>query len=227
MASKMLRRSGVAVGLEAERMGWLPNLVIQVGVGFKHEEMNVLHEEWPDCKFIGFEAHPGIATKVKDYPGELRSMAISNRFGITNFYEKPKHKDGSSVFRFKEDILAREIDPVLMSTLDRELPDIIGTEAVLWLDCEGSELRALQGAEKLLQTVKMVNVEMTPRPPSENWPTPVQIHKQLRMSGFYRAWLHTMKGGQYDAIYVKPEIFKKELCCCPYTVQEFEKEQEF
>ena len=108
--------------------------------------------------------------------------------------------------------------------MDHELKfsDVIGKQVILWLDCEGSELRALRGAEQLLKTVKMVNVEMTPNPPSIHWPSPNEVHDLLRYRGFYRQCLHTMKGGQYDAIYVKPKIFQAKYCCCPYTDKEYE-----
>ncbi len=224
MVSKLLRRSGVAVGLEAARLGWIPTLVIQVGIGKYHQGMHVLKEEWPDIEIIGFEGHPGIANSIDDYPGEIREVVISDIYGDAKLYEKHRHKDGTSIFPFKDDVKISKEITVQTSTLDVEMQDVNfdGREVILWLDCEGSELRALRGAEQLLQNVKMVNVEMTPNPPSIHWPTPNEVHSVLRDAGFYRQCLHTMKGGQYDAIYVKPEIFQVKYCCCPYTVSQYE-----
>lgn len=224
MVSKLLRRSGVAVGLEAARLGWTPNFVIQVGVGQSHQGVDVLKEEWPDMKFLGFEAHPGIVKKVTDYPGKIREIAIGDRCRDGVIYVKNRHKDGTSIFPFKDDVEISEILQVQVSTLDDEIKyqDLGGREIILWLDCEGSELGALQGAEWLLSKVKMVNVEMTPNPPSIYWPTPNEIHNVLRDAGFYRQCLHTMKGSQYDAIYVTEELFQARYCCCPYTVAQWE-----
>ena len=224
MVSKLLRRSGVAVGLEASRLGWIPNFVIQVGIGQYHEGMHVLKEEWPDIRILGFEAHPGIAKKINDYPGEIREIAISDRCGDTVLFVKHRHKDGSSILPFPSDIKVSDNIPVKTSTLDKEISaaDVFGKEVILWMDCEGSELRVLQGAENTLTHVKMVNVEMTPNTPSIHWPTPNELHSFLRDAGFYRQCLHTMKGGQYDAIYVKADIFQVKYCCCPYTVSQYE-----
>ena len=224
MVSRLLRRSGVAVGQESARLGWTPDCLIQVGVGGYHQEIDVLKEEWPEMKFLGFEPLPDIVKGIKDYPGELREIAISDECGEGEIYVKNRHKDGTSVFPFNDDIKIRKILPVKTDTLDNQIPklDVFGKDVILWLDCEGSELRALGGAETLLKSIKMVNVEMTPSPPSMYWPTPNEIHNVLHDAGFYRQCLHTMKGGQYDAIYVKKEIFQAKYCCCPFTVTQFE-----
>ncbi len=227
MVSKLLRRSGVAVGLEAARLGWTPDFVIQVGIGQYHEGMHVLKEEWPNIRILGFEAHPEIAKKINDYPGEIRVVTIGNKCEDIEIYEKHRHKDGTSIFPFKEDVKISKIIAVKTSTLDIEVgaASLVGKEVILWLDCEGSELRVLQGAENVLTHVKMVNVEMTPNPSSIHWPTPNEVHCFLNNAGFYRQHLHTMKGSQYDAIYVKGEIFQKKYCCCPYTVAQYEDDQ--
>ena len=222
MASKLLRRSGVAVGLVLDQLQWIPDLVVQGGIGFFHEECDVLHQEWPNTKFIGFEAHPDIASKVKDYPGQLISKAVGNRCGRALLNSKSKHKDGSSFYEFKEDIDSIKEIEIDVITLDSIINHEEVDNVLLWLDCEGSELNALFGASYLLQKVKAVNIEMTANPPSLYWPSTIEVHNYLKDLGFFRQWIHTLRGGQYDAIYVRKEIFKPEYCCCPYTIVEFQ-----
>jgi len=235
MASKFLRRSGIAVGLMMEQLNWVPELVVQVGIGFFHEEVYALRDEfeiilgeksrlmkreWPNTTFLGFEAHPDSAKKIKDYPGEIRNKAISDRSGTVKLFSKRRHKDGSSLEIFNADIEDVQELEVACSTLDKEV-EYEGNNALLWLDCEGSELKAMQGGLDFLKRVKVINIEMTPNPPSSCWPSTVDLHEFISQQGFYRQWIHTLRNGQYDAIYVRPDIFKASCCCCPYTILEF------
>jgi len=225
MASKLLRRSGVSAGLVCDRIGYRPDTVVQVGIGLNHEEVNVLKAEWPECRFIGFEAHPGIASRVREsYPGEVIGEAVSNQVGDACLCEKLRHKDGSSLFQFDAGLSVSNILPVPTTTLDEGLSggDGLG-DVLLWLDCEGSELSALEGAGKFLQHVRVINIEMTPNPPSPTWPSTVEVHNYLESEGFLLQWIHTQRGTQYDAIYVRPRLFRQEYCCCPFTIQKCEK----
>jgi len=223
MASKLLRRSGVSVGLEADRLGWRPDLIIQVGIGYNHEEVAVLTMEWPDCQWIGFEPHPDIA-QASNYPGRIYEMAIGSSVDKANLYIKHRHADGSSILPFEGDTRLRKTVEVFQTTIDHALKDVeLPDNVLLWLDCEGSELTALVGAKKLMKSsrIKMVNVEMTPNKPSPNWPDPTQVHRRLSAYGFYRQWVHTLRSGQYDAIYACRELFNPIYCSCPYSIHEW------
>ena len=222
MASRLMRRGGLAAGITAERLGWKADLLIHVGVGVHHQEIDVLKKEmWPDLKVVGYEPNPSTFEHLKSmYPGDLHQVAIGNHYGQVTLYEKRNHKDGSSVKRFDDENRKLRRHQVPMFTLDylhgkHFLKNDSRDSVLLWLDCEGSELDVLKGAAKVLANVHMLNIEMTPKPLSKEWPDTRVVHKHLREAGFFRQYLHTMKGGQYDAIYVKPHIFKPEYCCCP------------
>jgi len=245
MASRLLRRSGISVGLVAEVLGWRPDWVIQVGVGLFHEEADALREkidddhkeehvlksEWPDCRFVGFEPHPGTFRQVEDsYPGHLIQKAISDRHGTATFYMKKRHADGSSL-HFHD--LLSEDERSKVSKFDVELVtlDSIFTNGypsgkiLLWLDCEGSELAALRGGESLLERVEVVNVEMASKPPSSGWCSPGEVHVHLAARGFWLQWIHTQRisAGQCDVIYVRSNLFRPEYCCVPHEVERFNK----
>ncbi len=85
------------------------------------------------------------------------------------------------------------------------------------LDCEGSELKALQGAEKFIEGVEVVNLEMTSNPANEGWADPVETHQWLLRHDFLRQTIHTnrSRGGQYDAIYVRTHLHQMRFCSCP------------
>ena len=223
MASRLLRRSGVAVGLVCECLGWRADTVIQAGVGYHHQEVDVLKAEWPGLRWCGVDPHPGI---IEDARKEglydlLIEAAAGDRPGRAPFHIKRHHGDGSSLCRpIGDDLQVRE---VAVNTLDAmfiegDLSVDFG-RLLLWFDCEGHELAAIRGARELLRRASVVNVEMTGKPPcvGDGWCTPLSIHVKLLQGGFRRQWVHTNRvfSGQYDAIYVKPELWRQEFCCDP------------
>jgi hypothetical protein len=207
-----MRRSGNAVAQVCQRIGWRPSLVVQVGVGGHHQEVDVIRETWPDTEFIGFDPMP-----VKDYPGEFVQTAISSFIGESTLNVKRRHADGSTLLPM-EDSRVRRREKVLVETLDHALhlptsdPD---DHVLLWVDCEGSELAALMGGERFIKNVEMVNVELTAMQCNSN--SPVDIYNWLVEHGFYMLWVHTMRipDGQWDCLAVRKHLFCPECCCFP------------
>lgn len=228
MASKILRRSGTGIVAIAGWLGWKPELVVQVGVGLHHQETDVMRETWPDCEFIGFEAHPGIANAIRGtYPGIVHNVAVTYYTGLATLYDKPNHKDGSSLFPHKSTEEKRirvptvSLDGFFQWTHDPKSSD---KQILLWLDCEGSELVAIHGGIGFLRYVQMVNVELTGKPIRRGTCTPGEVHRALNGLGFLRQWHHTSRScaGQLDAVYVRPDLFRIDLCSCPCQVELFE-----
>jgi hypothetical protein len=214
MASRLLRRSGVAVGLVVEQLGWRADYVYQVGVGQEHQEVDVLLAEWPGVKFVGCDP-----MDCKDYPGEFHCVAVSDRPGSATLYVRKHHKDGSSFYPAEGIACDKRLVPA--NTLDGLFPKPQGNHILLWLDCEGVELRVLQGAESFCCCVEVVNVEITANPVNEEWCSPASVHHWLTEHGFVRQWIHTQRisSGQFDAIYVRPHLFKRRFCCDPWSCQ--------
>jgi len=223
--SKIRRRSGTALVGYCELCDWMPDSVIQVGVGCSHQEVDAMYETWGDnVHFYGIEAHPGIADEAKkDYPGAIWNYAVVGPDDPASmpFYTKSKHRDGSSLFKHNKENPKNKYDEIQVETitLDRlyEQKLINGFDSLLWMDCEGGELKALLGAEQLIKYISMVNVEMTGVSQGDGCCTPSEVHAWLHDHGFARAWCHTTRSrfGQYDAIYVRREMLKPELAMCP------------
>ena len=223
MASKMLRRSGVAVGLVAECLQWRADLVVQVGVGQHHEEVDVLRKEWPGVLFRGYEPHPAMKKQLcEEYPGTFLSVAVGDHDGEAVLHFKKQHKDGASLHRSREPGAGHEAI-VKLTTLDDLFDTPKHQRILLWLDCEGSELDALRGGEEFLKKVEVVNVEMTGRPPGAGWCRPLDVNRWLVDHGFWLQWIHTQRSclGQWDGIYVRRYLFKPQFCCCPSEVERF------
>ncbi len=230
MASRLLRRSGIAVGTVAELLGWKPDAVFHVGVGQYHQEVDVLHAEWPDAKWFGVEPHPKIMEKLqKDYPGGLFEGAVSDYVGGGTLHIPHRHKDGSSLFehyqRADEEYSKIEVGVTTLDVLF-DHPQYNFPHALLWMDCEGNEMAALHGGEKFIKNhIDVINIEMTSKPPGPGWCSPVDVHNLLMSYGFFRQWIHTQRfgSGQCDCIYVRGNLFKPEFCCCHCQIGLWEK----
>ena len=223
MASKLLRRSGTAICKVCGLIEWEPDCIVQVGIGGYHQEVDVMQEVWPNAKLIGFEAHPDIAKAVKDsYPGIVRECAISDKIGTASLFFRPRHKDGSSLFRLPDNKGQREIK-VVVHTLDELFiqPECYGDHILLWLDCEGGEFHALLGGRKFVDSVEVINIEMTANPGNPEWGDHVETHYWLMDHGFKRLTIHTNRSpdGQYDAIYVRKHLFRPEYCAWPCQIE--------
>jgi len=225
MASKLQRRSGVAVVNVAKLLDWVPDVIYQVGIGHRHKEVFVMVEAWPHVDLFGCEPHPRIVACLKDYPGKVFQTAIGGQVGKGKLFDKERHGDGSSLYQFDEtekggrDYKTIDVD---VTTLD-EFFVRRGKHVLLWLDCEGSEWEALEGGEGFVEGVEVINIEMTANPPSKYWPSTVEIHCWLMDHGFLRQTTHTTRShsGQYDAIYVRRHLFRPEICSCPCQIEAY------
>ena len=214
----LFRRSGLAVHkVCGEYMKWRPASVYQIGIGQYHEEVDVMREQWGNFKLFGCEPHPKLIKDLKEnYGGELYEVAISDYEGEAVLYDKPRHKDGSSLLQHTSDPNDHTYK-VSVTTIDKLWAN--GPEALpclLWVDCEGSELAVLRGGEKFIDKVDVLNIEITSK---EVWQCPsegVEIHKWIKDHGFRRQWVHTARAhmGQVDVIYVRPHLFIPSICCC-------------
>jgi len=228
--SRILRRSGIAVVLVGEWIKWRPNTLIQVGVGKFHQEIDVMLEAWLGLKVISYEAHPEICKWIKHdgFPGELNEVAIGRKQGKATLNSKPSHREGSSIFRFDD----QESEPIEVSVdcldnLWKGKYDTLKRPVLLWLDCEGSEYEALLGGIEFINHVDAINIEMTANKPSRLWPDTTIVHDWLIESGFLRQWIHTQRSGQYDAIYVRPNIFDETHCCSPESIKLYRRYRKF
>jgi len=220
MPSKLFRRSGVAVAGVCQRLDWIPDRIYQVGVGGHHEEIDVFIEHWPGVLVFGAEPNPRIYADIVDrYPGKLDQVAMSDFVGRTDLYQKPKHREGSSLY---ESIAGGgRVYNVPVSTLDEWWGPPNG-QVLLWLDCEGSEYNILLGGEKFVEKVDIINVEMTASLP-EGTGTVVRMHDWLKDHGFFAQWSHTKRpyNGQHDVAYVRRNLFMPEFCCFPEEIKRY------
>lgn len=176
--------------------GQVKSIFPYVHPGIKHfvlggpadgDEAQVFHEEFPDVSIHGFEPNQGFFDYQlsHDFPGSLRQAALAEAPGKLPFYIMGE-KEGRSSRLVASHTPAYEVDVVTIDSLGLNEP------TVLWLDIERAELRALQGASRMLShgLIDVVLLEVLP-----DTETPVvQFLRQYNIFEVERVNVH----GRYD-----------------------------
>ncbi len=151
-----------------------------------------LFEANPDTVPICEEAiwNSGLGEKVT-----LTPQAVSDSVGTVKFYpvdpERSEQKDQgfSSMFQVsgeytkrRKSIVQKEIE-VESTTLDRYFQEKPKPE-VLWIDVEGAELLVLNGAEEVLKSVRVLQLEVGFRAMHQGRPLFWELDKWLGKRGF-------------------------------------------
>lgn len=229
--SRAHRRTGSAVFEFIDQIGWVPHSLVQIGVGVKPTEALVFKELWPDSSIYGFEPNPETCKGLREskYPGVLYNLAVSEKdiADPQDLYYSKSWKNGSSLFKPNENCLKVGIGVVKLDSVFKTYPPV-GRQTLLWLDCEGSELNVLKGAERFIkEDVYAINVEMTGKPRQQGWARPEEIHSFLLQRGFFQSYVHTIRTvvAQFDSVYLRGEIFSPELCTCMDSLQKWKEWQ--
>jgi FkbM family methyltransferase len=175
-----------------------------IGVGPKSEWKSI-PKKIPGIKLCGCEPHPELHKELlKEFPGGLLPIAIGNERGTLTLYV---HKDEKQSSMF--DVGSSEPFKVEMWTLD-EFDEffMFPEDIILWMDIEGSELRALQGADRLLSSgrVTAINLEVRDNPKAEGWPTADEIEIHLNKYQYVIQRKYNNQTTHYDVIYTKKSM---------------------
>lgn len=182
-----------------------PDWFLDLGPGLPGTEAAWARQTWPEVRILGLEPFgPRYQACLPNYPGRLLPVAAWNEDApALPFYES----EGSNLwglFAPADVPVAQVVAGRALDSLERELGPF--TNAVIWADIEGSELRMLQGAAGLLASgrVLALNLEVRAAPFAAGWCVEAQVDAFLDQFGFARARPYPQQGGghHYDAIYV-------------------------
>lgn len=201
-----------------QRSEYVPEEVWMVGVGMQADEIHCFRETWPGIPITAFEPNERVTKEGLGLPRDvlLIHKAISNYIGTADLHMKHKWGSGSSLFKGEHETSKKVSVDILNYYENRP-------KTLLWLDCEGSELQALDGAlPKFLKNVDVINVELTGMGRSPGFPKPLEVHQFLKSFGFVQCYVHTIRTciGQFDAIYMRKEIVKPEMVSCLDTLEQ-------
>lgn len=157
--------------------------VVQVGLG-SWDEGPALLQSFPHADYFAVEPiqyYCELARKF-GFPGVITEGLAWNITGLTR--EIGNRWSKTSAFNSVSRGKAKTIEAKTW-TIDDLVRDQwpVGTDILLWLDCEGSELRALSGIESLVDRIRYILVEYRDDPPP-GWATSDDIFRWMMATGF-------------------------------------------
>lgn len=131
----------------------------------------------------------------------LYPFAVSDKPGPIKFYMSDEAPMQSSTFRPSGNYTER--NAVTIDQIDdwAQQPEDI----ILWLDIEGSELKALLGAQRLLTSKRVlaINTEVWYDPPYEGWPTFHDLVNYLKPHGYLLRAEYAQHQTHCDVIFLR------------------------
>jgi FkbM family methyltransferase len=156
-----------------------------------------LARAWPRGKVFGFEPVPSLRSQVENQIKGLANvicfpLALGAKSGEAELFISSGDSDGSSSLlrptghlQEHPGVLFRETITVPVVTLDdwAQSQDIVGVD-FLWLDLQGGEFAALQGASRILPAVRVIYSEVLLKPMYEGAPLYSGFRTWMEDSGF-------------------------------------------
>ena len=183
----------------------IPKVFLDVGVGVQNSEAWQAKKAWKDVRIIGFESDAQRYKKLKGFPGKLMNCAVGTKDeieidmcridGMSHMFPRPKQKDkGTRVV-----VTQRSLD-----SIENEFGPF--ENVFIWADIEGAELEMLRGSVGLLESDKVVglNLELWKHLQVENWCVDTEVKEFLSRYGFIHT--HDWPGpkiNHYDAIFLR------------------------
>ena len=187
--------------------------IIVVGVGYG-KDIRGLRHIWPDATIYGCEPQIGFIDwhrrKHTDLVDVWFNVAISNRNGRITLFHRRNAIQASSVFPRQEEGRPICVSCTTLDSLDQRHGPL-GSKILLWMDCEGSELAALQGARRLIKSVEGCMVELPKRQQlhRSGWPDSRSTCQQLSQYGFQRIGDLVSGRKSSDVLFVRQRGLKR------------------
>lgn len=171
--------------------GISPDTMLIVGVGICPES-RIVREAWPGTRFLGIDPHE----RARLFGGLLVRFAALDRSGPVRFNLRKHYWQASSIYAW-----GTGQQHAVQSIRPDELAPLCGRSVLLWLDCEGAELRALGGSQRILERSCAVHVEVSPHP-FRGWCNQQQIDTHLAVRDFVLMKIHGDSGQMHNRTYL-------------------------
>lgn len=166
--------------------------LIDCGPGVPNSEAWEAKKLWPAIEIVGFEPQPDRFRWLTlddehgrtSYPGWLFPYAVGAREEHAAL--KLIGAELNSGFYWDQpDLRARNVEIIRLDWFMKWRPDL--SDAILWMDIEGSEYDALLGATETLKKCVAVVAEVWPEQVCQGWCTAAMVGHLLECAGFRKA----------------------------------------
>lgn len=170
-------------------------VIVEAGAHIGRDTIK-MHKAWPTSTIHAFEPVPELYSYLIDntapYPKIFcYPLALSNVTGESTFFVSSGRSTATSSFfeagRYQEQFPDTLFSPSLVQTITldewTQLHSIMHVDA-LWLDMQGAELQALQGALKMLSNISVIHTEVNLTERYKGIPLYPEIKQWLLDQGF-------------------------------------------
>ena len=195
---------------------FLPDAPVLLEAGGHFGEDTIkMKKVWPKAIVHAFEPLPSSFRRMLKEVKGISSIhcypyALTNHMGTTNFYIDVPNNGASSIdfpVSWNQEEFDKTPIQVPCITLDR-WADMYDVDYIdfMWLDMEGHELYALQQAQEILKTVKVIYTEISFIPVRINSGGYGDLRNLLESQGFVEVWKWQCGNGYGDALFIKKDL---------------------
>lgn len=182
-SAKRRAASGALAGGLAAVLAEPPLVIWHVGIG-NGDDLKALKQTFPHAYHVGVD--PLWPTTASRLDKMFQFAASSCNRQRVEFHEAGV---SSSLHPVAKATGKRFVETATLDRLNRALPQQYkrARPCIVCFDCEGAELQAIAGGQKLLQRASLVTAELVYHGTkgAPNWPTPTEICKALEACGLY------------------------------------------
>jgi FkbM family methyltransferase len=207
---------------EIHGLNWNPKVYLDIGSRDLIQTIEVAQYH-PDTKFIAFEPVPWqyqiCYERSLEWDNiEVFNFAISDEEGFADFWQVNKNTGGSSLLEpidvpysdgtwEKIKVRTKRLDSVL---------EFLGIDSVdcIWMDTQGTELKALKSLGNYLNDVLFIHTEASPNPYYKDHILKNELEYFLHSHGFSTEFIPNPMGhpyGEGDVIASKPNKVRELL----------------
>ena len=159
--------------------------LIDCGPGVPDSEAWIAKKLWPAIEIVGFEPQPDRFDWLQQakYPGWLFPYAVGSQSDVKQL--KLIGAEMNCGLHWGNCGESWEVTVVTLDWLMRFRNDL--SDAILWMDIEGSEYDALLGATETLKKCVAVVAEVWPEQVCQGWCTAAMVAHVLEDAGFRKA----------------------------------------
>ena len=136
---------------------------------------------WDDYTIIGLEPDPVRFETLKEtYPGLLLNLAVSDKSEeMTGIMHETSGFIAGGYPGYEKIV---SVKAVTLDSIDKKYGPF--DEIIIWADIEGSELKMLKGATKVLKKTHSITVELHTGPRTKEWAKSYEVFSFLKKQGF-------------------------------------------